>query len=500
MLHGGVKHTNASTATHGPKSFWANRAESYRKCASKLHWPSLAFRLTCFMAKPAQTKKFLFISDSDSDAARSRLAVAGIPYIKKRLESGSANWQQIIGILEDESLIGVLVKLSNGSMERMLLPEYDEVHDKLLSKISALSHIVFVHSSFLGLGLEQSDSGEDEEDTWFGPNGYFYVLEDEQRVAITELFNKHQLNVVPYRRNVELSMLASEFIESRQSNLIFRFYMPSGKIYAEQTYEVLSLFRDYLTQSLGMRVRQSTHSTTSGVVYEFFGDGDMSEEDVTSKFTDFSKVMDLCIIDPQRAEQLLVEQGADAQVVGRLVSDYSKKLRRITSDIRQERERKILEIRHRLEDELIEVASDAELYAIRNLVDQVVPAQDRVGEVMGLGTRLGRVGGGMVVNVRPQFINHVTGVVAQEVYGDQHIGPEPSQLLELIRERGTMNAIELQSAVYELEDADSSPEKRLSSARRLQAFLSRVGGKLGDKALDASIGMLQAYIQSKLGI
>ncbi len=315
---------------------------------------------------------------------------------------------------------------------------------------------------------------------------------------MARLFNEFGLNIVPYRRIVELSLLAGDFVETHQSNLIFRFYVPNGKIYADQTVDMLSLFRDYLARSLNLEVRQSTHATARGTVYEFFGGGDMSQEDVTEKFSQFTKVMDMCIADPSGAEQLLVQQGADAQLVGRLVTDYSKKLRRITSDIRQERERKVLDIRHRLESDLVEVASEAELDSIRLLVDQVIPVGAGLNDIMGLGTsRLNHASGsGLVVNVRPQFINHVHGVVAQEVIGDQNIGPEPTQLLELIRQCNFPNAFELQSAVYELEDVSSLPEKRVSAGRRLQAFL----GKLGGSAVDVGFGVLQSYIESKLGI
>jgi hypothetical protein len=194
-----------------------------------------------------------------------------------------------------------------------------------------------------------------------------------------------------------------------------------------------------------------------------------------------------------------VEQGADAQLVGRLVTDYSKKLRRITSDVRQERERKVLDIRHRLESELIEVASDAELSTIRLLVEQVIPSREDVANVLGLGTaKVGQFSPrDVVLNIRPQFINQVTGIVAQEVYGNQNIGPEPMQLLELIRESNAINALELQSAVYEIEDSSVSPEKRLSAARRLQAFLAKASAKVGEKVLDAGISVLQAYVQTK---
>lgn len=190
--------------------------------------------------------------------------------------------------------------------------------------------------------------------------------------------------------------------------------------------------------------------------------------------------MDLCITDPSNAEKLLVEQGANAEVVSRLVTDYSKKLRRLTSDIRQERERKVLDIRHRLESELIEVASDSELELIQLLVDQVIPARDGVANTLGLGTSpLNPVGpNNLIMNVRPQFISHVTGVVAQEVYGNQNIGPEPMQILEIIKESRELNTVELQSAVYELEDNGSSKEKRLVQVVNYKFFLRKLEVKL----------------------
>lgn len=442
---------------------------------------------------------FLFLSDSDTESAKSRLAVSGIPYVRKRLESGASNWRKVVEIIDKEELLGVLVKLTNRTMRFLLHPSYAEVRGELLSRIKANPHIIFVHSSFFRLAPEATGSVEDDEDEWFGDTTrLFQPLDEEEQADVAALFEKYKLNIVPYRRNVELSLLAGDFVETHQRNLIFRFYIPSGKIYADQTADMLTLFRDYLAKSLKLQVRQTTHSTSRGTVYEFFGDGDLSQEEVTAKFSQFTEVMDLCLANPSSAEKLLVEQGADARTVGRLVTDYSKKLRRLTSDIRHERERKILDIRHRLEGELVDEATSAELDAIRLLVDEVIPLGTAVADVMGLGTLpLAYAGGNnLVVNVRPQFINHVQGVVAQELYGDQNIGPEPAQILELIRKSNFPNAVDLRSAVYELEDDNGLPEKRVSAGRRLQAFLA----KMGDKAVDVGFGVLQTYIESKLGI
>lgn len=444
-------------------------------------------------------KKFVFISDSDRESATSRLRVSGIPYIKKRLESNPENWEKIVEILRSEPLLGILLKLSNQTLMRMTHPRYRTVCSELLTEVSRHPHIGFVHSSFFGLPLDSRPTASgDDEDPWFGIGTFHAELDNEIKEKVTDLISEHEINIVPYRRNVELSVLASEFIDSHQNNLIFRFYVPTGKIWAGQTEEILGLFRDYLNNALKLNVRQNSHNTAQGTIYEFFGDGELSKEAVAEKFLDFTQIMDLCITDPDGAERILITQGASADEVARIVTTYTKKLRRITSDMRHEREQKILTIRHRMENELLEVASDSDLEVIRRLVDQVLPDKIGVSAAFGLGAaRLeGTETKAIMLNFKPQFINQMNGIVAQELHGDQHIGPEPSQILDLIQRAGGKNTNDLKSAVYELEDSGTEPEKRLSAGRRLQAFL----GKVGDKAVDAGIGILQAYIQNKIGI
>jgi hypothetical protein len=54
----------------------------------------------------------------------------------------------------------------------------------------------------------------------------------------------------------------------------------------------------------------------------------------------------------------------------------------------------------------------------------------------------------------------------------------------------------LVSSVYELEDTEAKVEKRLSARQKIQAFLIKVAAKLPD----AAIGVLQAYVEKKLGL
>lgn len=446
-------------------------------------------------------KPFLFLSDSDREAATSRLAVAGVPYVKKKLESSRTNWLKIIEIIKTEDFAAVLIKLTNRTLERMVDQELDHVAEELLERVSRLPHVAFVHATFFDLPAPEPESDE-EADEWFGPTGYFPPLEDGDRREAMKMLARHDINCMPYRRNVELSVLASQFVDEHRENLVFRFYVPSGRLWAERAHDLLALFSEYLQKSLRLSVRLATYATLAGTTYEFFGDGGMSPEDVVDRLPVFAETMGLCMRDPERAERLLVAQGADADAVGRLVTDYRRKMRRIASDARHERERKVLDLRHQLEDELMDVAGEAELAAIRAMVDEALPASDDPAQLLGIATdRLGSAAPRMTtVNFQPQFIQTVNGIVAREINGTQNMSLEPTAILELIERHGRYDAPQLRSALHELEDMSAPTPARLSAGRRVQAFLAKLGAKAADKAADAGLAALQGYVQSKLGI
>jgi hypothetical protein len=54
----------------------------------------------------------------------------------------------------------------------------------------------------------------------------------------------------------------------------------------------------------------------------------------------------------------------------------------------------------------------------------------------------------------------------------------------------------LQSDALELEDPDARPADRLGAKQRLKGFLFKLSGRVEDTAL----GILQKYIESKVGL
>lgn len=452
------------------------------------------------MSDDVHDQRFLFIGESDADSAKSRLVIAKIPYVKKKLESSRANWLKIIEIAQ-EPLLGVLVKLSARVMRVIArVKDQDYLVDELFGRISVLPHTIFIHDSFNETG-PSSPPPADDEDQWFGLSDYFEPLDPVDVGIIRDMIEQFDLNVVFYRRNVEVNILAGEFIDQHQKNLLFRFYVPSQKIWATETNAILNLFKDYLNNAAGISVTQSMHSTASGTIYEFYGAHEVAAEQVSEQFSKFTQLMDLCVTDPDGAEKMLVDMGSDERGVGEIVTRYSKQARRLSVDMRQEREQKLLNIRHRMENELVEMVSSGDLDQIRRLIDHVLPDQRSFAPVLGMGVQpfATAVDKSLTINIRPQIIEQVHGIVAQEVSGTTNLGVQPMQILELIEALGGARTNELRSALYEMEDTGTSPSAKLSAGGKLLTFLAKAAAKGGEKLVDAGVAVLQAYVQKACG-
>ncbi|HEX8655382.1 MAG TPA: hypothetical protein VF693_09195 [Allosphingosinicella sp.] len=442
---------------------------------------------------------FLFLGDSDREGVTSKLKAAGIPYKKKLLESGVANWEKIISLFDDEDLFerheltGVIVKLTNNTFIRMVSQEYLQATQKLLRRISHIPHIVFVHESF----FLEDNANEDSDDSFY--SHFFGNVPPEIRTVITDLFAEYDLNIAPYRTNAELSILAAEFVDDSGRRLIFRLYVPAKRMWAGETDKILNLFRDYLNRVSGLQVRQEQYATSQGVVYELFADKDVDPTSLPQEFEDFSRFLDACAIDPNLAQELLSAAGLDDVIVHDIVARYAKEAKRLQVDLKHERERKILGIRHRMESELVDaVGSDADWASVNRLIELTVPGVSGVSTAISFaGPRpLPPASRDLTINVRPQIINSVHAIVAQEVTGTQNISTEAGQLLELIGKFGGKQSVDLTSAVYELEDKEAKPESRLGARQRIKAFLYKLGSKVSDTAFT----ILQSYIESKIGI
>lgn len=418
----------------------------------------------------------------------SALSAAGRQYQQKLPESKVENWHSIVRYFDAFAVRQVIWKMSHGAYERLAHPDYREVRDLLLAKVAAVPHIIFVHKDLLS-GRADSD----------------WSLEFAQppvqiRESVNELFDKQSLNVLPYTRNAELTVLASEFIADTEQGLLLRVYVPSGRMWSLETDKLLQLFRDYLARVSDFSVRLDQTRTDRGIIYEFHGEDGLPPRDLSTEFGEFSRFLDLCVSEPDHARKLLQDRSIAQQEVAEILTRYSKEARRIHVDLRQDRERMLLTVRHKLESELVDAMPSPEaVRAIDALVDATVPRVAGIGSATSIDQsplRIESNASSVTVNLNPQIIESVEGVVAREVRGDVHLSPQDQELLALIQQDGGAASAELASAVHELADASAPTPGRLVARQRLMKFLIGIRSRLGDVAT----GVLQSYIEGKLGL
>lgn len=449
------------------------------------------------MSQDANEPFYLFLGEADREGITARLKTSGIRYVKKRLESSLENWQTIFAYLRSENLKGVVGKISNHTLFVMSQESYADPTKTLLNLIGKTKHILFVHQSFYGnLQNEKAHSIEDDiVRDWYFATG---SVPDETRSFFEEQFAEHDIDVRAYRTNAELSVVAAEFIEETNENLIFRLYVSKTRIWANEADRVMNLFRDYLTRVSGIAVRQKQYSTAAGTVYEIFAPDDTAPTDLPSQFQDFTTMMDTAVVDAAAAEKMLIGRSVPANVAEEIVNRYAKEARRLHVDLKHERERKLLNVRHRMESELSEViTSPSDWDAAVALADKMIPS------ITGLSSTLLSSGHShsqttihSTTNFNPQFVGAVQGIVAQTMNGAQVVSPESQKILEYISTYAGTSANSLTSDLSELEDESVSKDRKITAKSRILSFLGSITPKIGSAALSVA----QAYLEKKLGL
>ena len=206
------------------------------------------------------------------------------------------------------------------------------------------------------------------------------------------------------------------------------------------------------------------------------------------------------MVDPAQAEAILRSKQIDPREVIPILTRYAKEAKRLQVDLKHEREQKVLAIQQRLESELVDaLPTDAAWETISVLVNSAVPPLSGVSSALSSDQRpllAAASGGSITVNLKPQFVQAVNSVVAQEIEGDVHLTELDQKLLQLIREHAADRETELTSAVHELADTSAPKSDRLLAKQRLKAFLFQVG----TKASEIGVGLLQSYLEKRFGL
>ncbi|VVE53131.1 hypothetical protein PAQ31011_04846 [Pandoraea aquatica] len=427
----------------------------------------------------------------DHEGILSSLKATGRQYKKKLVDSSPQNWSTIADLFDQFTVSAVVGKLPAHVLHLIVLEQYRGVRDRLFSAIGSVRNQIFLYEDiFTG---KQSDSSNAE---------YFSYPDPAVIDEALAFLKSHNVEVIPYARKAEVTVLADAFLDETDRNLIFRLYVPIGRIWSGEADRFLQLFQDYLVRVERLQVRLDQKRTEHGVVYEFHGHPPEGQRSLVSEFGDFSELMRLFQSDVEAAAAEVASKGASAQEIERIVTRYAKEARRLQLDLRHEAEAKSVAIRHRLESELMDLdPSPKEWIEISKLVTQSIPSMSEaiIGDPLYLGRPtqpLGPSTTNITYNLRPQFISSVSSVIAEEINGNQHFEPEHHRLLELASQHGGSRAKELETAVYEVADKGVEKVDRLKAKQKLTAFLIELGKKTGDLAF----GVLQSYIEKQLGL
>jgi hypothetical protein len=428
----------------------------------------------------------------DHEGILSSLKATGRQYKKKLLTSTPENWATIAALFDNFKISAVLGKISGDVMSVIVKhPAYAEVGERLFKRVGAVPNQLYVYEQILQ--GEQTDPFRAE---------YEAYPPQAERDAAIEFLRSNNIEIVPYKTRAEVTVLAESFLDELDRNLIFRLYVPSGRLWSAEADKFLQLFQDYIAKVDRLAVRLDQKRTDYGVIYEFHGEAPPGESNLSAEFEDFSKLMDLCVTDSEGAASLLASKNLDTREVSRILERYSKEVRRLQLDIKHDAENKLTSIRHRLESELIEFdPSEEDWKAINGLVNMVAPSFSS-----GLPSPSRSMGGlslqswppvtAVTYNFRPQFVHTLNGVIAEEINGNQHFAPEHNQLLDVIREHGGAKTTQLETAVYEIADKGVDQVDKLRAKQRLKSFLMEVGKKTGDIAFS----ILQKYLESQIGV
>lgn len=445
---------------------------------------------------------YLAIGSVLTESVTTKITTAGNEYRAKLLSSTPENWWTIISYLQQPRLLGVIAKFTANDFQRFVSPKYAEVTKALLAEIAHHPYLVVIHEAVISdptpeiAGVERDFEEEWDGVTWNdqAAREFFGTLDRQIRDDVRSLLDQFGLTVATYKRNMEASVLAASFVEDTQSNLLFRIYVPAGRLYEEELSKLLNMFHDWVASVKQQTVRQGGYKTPNGRVIEFYGEPGMTQDGVNAELQEFAQFLGL-LDQPGAAEGMLRELGLDAERATELTAKYGKEARRVLLDTKHERDRRMLSIQQQLESELIDDLGSVSPGDLHDLVHRLVPTSP-FAIVPAAHSALERPSAAPHVTVNQQFFQHVEGIVAQNVNGRVSLGTSADQLLALVREAaGGASRSSLESDVRELADPGAPTPARIGARQRLKEFLARNGKRVEA----ATFQLLWKWVENQIG-
>lgn len=436
----------------------------------------------------------LFLNDVPS-AVMDYAKVSNQQYKSKILQySKVTNWEKTIQLLNDYNVSCVVCKVTIDFLLKIASSEFDDVSNRLFAQISTYPNQFFIYESNM-INIQKAelsdcplfelldDEGLDlktfwnlsvaEQNDWYRTKNVEKLREKHQMfVNAIDFIQKYNIELIPYTSNAEFSILATAFLENINKNLLFKLYIPNERIWSEQQGKVINLFKDYLNNLFQSNIQLTEKRSRYGNIYELYGEL-TTNINLNEQFNEFTKFLNSFNDDITYAKNILENTALSNLEVEKLLNRYHKEARRMLLDMRHEYEEKVLRLRHRIESDVDEL--DIELSNNdKNIISQFIgnfSIGNNFTELANPNIPLLGYGNVDIKLENSQLVQIVNSSVSEVILGNKQINPDFLKLKELIKKYGKDEAIDLDTALAEVQDDSLSIVERKTAASKLKSFL-----------------------------
>lgn len=457
-------------------------------------------------------KVALILGGINRGAIQTSLRTQNYYVYNKVLLSSVRNWESMCKLIEDDinNRLIVLGKFTEYALFQMCLPEYEQVVDKLIMLLQNKKHILFIYKDNL-LGDFSAYNRLDEQKEYeeiIDDNPYiqsshsllswlhYKGIDDSGKNYLHKIQKlicrmNDELNVLPYEKIIDIEISGQNFIEYLTEGLLFRIFVPNGRIWSNEFDKFIVLFKDYAANISNIKLKIIQDRLDTGIVCSLYSkEENITEDKFNSLFKEFSSFMDICASNPQEALRIINQLEGCNNTKNQIIHKYIKEAQRLLLDIKHEREQKVMTIKHRLEVELQEYELSMDL---NNYIDNAISNPNFESILLGIPNKTD-----CEITNKSMYINHVDKIIYQELNGNINLSNEDETLIEVIKKYSSSltEISDLQTALFELKDKGTSKEHKRSAWQKLYSFLGKAGNKIGD----VGVSLLSKYLEQRLGL
>lgn len=294
---------------------------------------------------------------------------------------------------------------------------------------------------------------------------------EQVRLFIEDLLQS-EINLSTFKEKKVIGYRIETFLEEILKDIFFSVYVPKEQFFAEEFEEFLKIFEKYLQQIEGVNFTVDSQTSFNGTKYYFKSKGkkiNLSQfPSAVKRFNDF---IELCIINPDAAMELLKEKFPDPTKALQIIQDYTKKYNRLSIDLKHQQQRLQLMMKQDIENSLLEIS----IHGTASLI---------FDETNLIKESISHLENGLTM---PSFVR-TNGRYTQE----------DIRIIEIATKYGEdKDIVFVKSSIELLKDKEVSQSERQTATDKLKTFLIKAGKKALKHAEDIGVKVLIAYLENK---